>query len=226
MSDQTAIPTHKTLREILAEDQELRARLLDVLQPQPRPYLSYEDFLNQIDEDTYAEWVDGEIIMASPAGLTHQNISKFLVLVLQAYLEAKQFGQVIQAPFQMRLAHTGREPDLLFVAREHLERLKPTYLDGPADLVVEITSPESIQRDRGDKFKEYEEAAIPEYWLIDPEREQVDFYQRDARGYYQRVLPDDSGLYHSAALPGFQLPVRWLWQPPPLLDALRTLKLI
>jgi hypothetical protein len=33
--------------------------------------LSYEEFLDWCDEDTLAEWVDGEIIMYSPASLIH-----------------------------------------------------------------------------------------------------------------------------------------------------------
>lgn len=112
----------------------------------------------------------------------------------------------------MKLTH-GREPDLLFVAREHQERLKDTYLDGPADLVVEIILPESIGRDRGEKFYEYEQAGIPEYWLLDPERRWAEFYQLDA-GRYRLVLGDETGEYHSAVLPGFWLRVDRLWQEP------------
>lgn len=58
-----------------------------------------------------------------------------------------------------------------FVASEHLDRLKETYLDGPADLVVGIVSPDSVGRDRGEKFYEYAQGGVPEYWLIDPQLE-------------------------------------------------------
>lgn len=56
-----------------------------------------------------------------------------------------------------------------FVAEEHLDRLQEMHLEGPADLVVEIVSPESRLRDRGEKFAEYELAGVSEYWLLDPE---------------------------------------------------------
>ena len=52
------------------------------------------------------------------------------------------------------------------MASERLDRVHRTYLDGPADLVVEIVSPESAGRDRGEKYYEYEAAGIPEYWLL------------------------------------------------------------
>jgi len=164
--------------------------------------------------------------MTSPASLRHQDISDFLVVVFRPYVEIHALGFILSAPFQMKLINSGREPDLIFLSQAHRERLKETYLDGPADLVVEIISPESIGRDRGDKFYEYEQAGIPEYWLIDPLRERAEFYQLGKNALYQLVSPDAEGVYHSAQLPGFAIPVDWLWSPPRVLDALRYLNLI
>jgi len=215
------------LKEPAVRDDDLRRRLLAaLLEPtQPRP-MTYEEFLAWADEDTLAEWVDGEVVMTSPAGYKHQDIADFLVSVLRSFVETRQLGAVLSAPFQMRLERTGREPDLLFVASAHLDRLRETYLDGPADLVVEIVSPESIGRDRGEKFYEYEQAGIPEYWLIDPQRERAEFYQLDEHGRYRLVWPDTEGVYRSKVLEGFWLRVDWLWQPPRVLEVLRELHLI
>ncbi|MSP13134.1 MAG: Uma2 family endonuclease [Chloroflexi bacterium] len=196
-------------------DETLRHRLLDLLLSSPPAYkITYEQFLAWADEDTLAEWVDGEIIMTSPASLRHQEISLFLASLLRSYIETLQLGKVLSAPFQMRLSHSGREPDLIFIRQDHLDRLKATYLDGPADLVVEIISPESAGRDRGAKFFEYEEAGTPEYWLIDPVREQAEFYQLDDQGRYSLVLQGRTGTYHSRELSGFWLAAEWLWQDP------------
>jgi len=92
--------------------------------------------------------------------------------------------------------------------------------------VVEIVSPESAGRDRGEKFYEYEQAGIPEYWLVDPSREEAEFYQLDAQGHYHLILPDAEGIYRSRVLRDFWLRVTWLWQPPRVLDVLRELSLI
>jgi Uma2 family endonuclease len=102
----------------------------------------------------------------------------------------------------------------MFVTRDHLDQIKPTYLDGPADLVVEVISPDSVGRDRGDKFVEYEQAGIPEYWLIDPDREQAEFYELGLDGRYRLALGGRSGTYRSQALQGFPLNLEWLWQDP------------
>ncbi len=185
------------------------------------PYMTYEEFLEWADEDTLAEWVDGVVVMTSPASLRHQRLVNFLVAILSTFSELHSLGEVIDAPFQMKLARSGREPDVLFVAQAHRDRLKQTYLDGSADLVVEVISPESAGRDRGDKFYEYREAGIPEYWLIDPQLKQAEFYQLDAAGVYQ-LVPLADGIYRSRVLPGFWLRVEWLWREP-LPDATQAL---
>jgi Uma2 family endonuclease len=224
------------LRKAIAAalDGDLRRRLLEVLLSPSEPRrMTYEEFLAWADEDTLAEWVAlpggevGEVVMYSPASRRHQGIADFLTSVMRSFVEQRDLGVVLSAPFQMRLEH-GREPDLLFVASEHLARLKETHLDGPADLAVEIVSPESAGRDRGDKFYEYEAGGISEYWLIDSQTERAEFYQLTAGGRYRQVSPNAEGVYRSAVLPGFWLQVEWLWQEPlpKTLDVLRELGLI
>lgn len=203
---------------------------LEVSRRPPAGRLSFEQFHDWCDEDTWAEWVDGQVHIVSPAGLRHQELARFLLILLAHWTEAHQLGVVLSAPFLMRLpepVRSSREPDLLFVATAHLSRLRPTYLDGPADLVVEIVSPESVGRDRGEKFVEYEQAGISEYWLIDPDRQQVEFYRLAQDGRYRLVLAGPNGDYRSPSLANLTFPVAWLWHMPlpKLADALRRLGL-
>ena len=184
--------------------------------PPPAQKMTYEEFLDWADEDTYAEWVDGKVEMMSPASVKHQDISLFLARLLAEFSEEHDTGKLLAAPFQMRLANVrrGREPDLLFVATQNLGRLKRSYLDGPADLVIEIISPESVLRDRGAKYAEYEAGGVREYWIIDAEAKRADFFVLDSEGRYQRASPDTEGKYQSAVLPGLWINLDWLWQSP------------
>ena len=176
--------------------------------------MSWEEFLEWCDEDTHAEWVAGTVVVHSPANYRHQDLAGFLAALLRTYTETRRFGVVLTAPFQMKLGEVSRSPDILFVAAGWRDRIKPTYLDGPADLVVEIVSPDSGVRDRGEKFYEYEAAGVREYWLIDPERQQAEFYQLGEDRHYRFVAPDEQGRYHSAVLSDFWLKPDWLWQQP------------
>ncbi|MPZ15872.1 MAG: Uma2 family endonuclease [Chloroflexi bacterium] len=197
----------------------------------PAGKLSFEEFHDWLDEDTWAEWVKGEVQMVSPARRHHQEVTSLLLIVFRFWAEAHERGTVLQAPFLMRLPEppgSAREPDLLFVAREHLDRLRPTYLDGPADLVVEVMSPESLARDRGDKYVEYEQAGIREYWLIDPDRRQAEFYQLGPEGHFHLAAAGREGTFESTVLRGLKLPIEWLWADsmPTATEAVRSLGLI
>jgi Uma2 family endonuclease len=186
-----------------------------------REPLSYQEFLAWADEDTHAEWVDGRVQFMSPVSREHSLLAGFLSQLIRFFVESHQLGEVHSEPFQMKTGPDlpGRSPDLLFVAREHLPRLRENYLDGPADLVVEVISPESRGRDRGEKFYEYEAGGVGEYWLIDPLRRRAEFYELGPdRLYRLRELQAD-GRFESGVLPGFWLRVTWLWeQPHPILS--------
>jgi Uma2 family endonuclease len=194
----------------------LRLELLALLSTDPThtATLNYDEFLEWADEDTLAEWVDGRVVMSSPANARHQYLVIFLQSILTAYTSVHDLGTILIAPFQMKLAQSGREPDVLFLSTQHLDRLRTSHILGPADLVIEVISKESRGRDRGDKFYEYREGSVPEYWLLDPETEQAEFYQLDAEGRYQLAAADADGIYHSAVVSGFWLRADWLWRQP------------
>ncbi|MER3473794.1 MAG: hypothetical protein C4335_07115 [Armatimonadota bacterium] len=190
----------------------------------PRGKIRYEQFLEWLDEDTWAEWVDGEIILMSPVSLEHSNLHAFLLTILRLYVSFGQLGAVYSEPFQMKTGADlpGRSPGLLFVSQQHLHRLQPTYLDGPADLVVEIISPDSEARDRVHKFAEYERGGVREYWLIDPQKWLAEFYLLSEEGKYLLQVKGDSGEYHSTVVEGFWLRIEWLWSPLPEVEVLKA----
>src|SRR5689334_21103066 len=142
------------------------------LRTPPGP-MSLEEFHAWCDGETRAEWVDGEVIVLLPDSLRHYGVVTFLLVLLRLWTEAKNLGRVFDETVFLRLSLPSRRqrvPDLIFVANEHLDRLRDTYVDGVADVVVEVISPDSVRRDRVDKLNDYELAGIPEYWLLDPNR--------------------------------------------------------
>lgn len=188
--------------------------------------VSFEEFLAWPEEGG-VEWVDGEIIPMAPASLEHQIVDGFLYKILSEFVEQKSLGIVLSNPFLMRLSSrpSGREPDVLYVAEENRHRLTPTYLDGPADLLVEIISPESRKRDTETKRGEYEAGGVREYWLLDPENRRAEFLFLGDDGKY-RALPVEDGVFHSRVLAGLWLREEWLWQTPKLRDVLREWDLL
>lgn len=108
----------------------------------------------------------------------------------------------------------AREPDIIFVRSENRSQLTSRRFKGAPDLIVEVVSPGSVTEDRVHKFREYEQAGVHEYWIIDPRRhqQQADFYILDADGVFHSAPLDDQGIYHSMVIPHFWLDISWLWQ--------------
>ena len=117
-------------------------------------------------------------------------------------------------------------PDILYHhTTSERTKVKHTYLDGPADLAVEIMSPDSVKRDREEKFREYSKAGVREYWLIDPMRQEATFFELTSRRSTIEPIAVKDGLFRSRAVSGFYLRIAWLWEIPLTMDALRELGL-
>lgn len=198
--------------------------------PLPRDTISYRKFLEWNGEEGWFEWVDGEVIKMSNPSLRHQDLSDFLTAILRFFVEAKNHGKVISAPFQIKFAFrpSGRQPDIMFVANENLHRLEKQYVDGKADLIVEIVSPESLARDTQEKFQEYEMAGVKEYWTIDPNTRTAIFYGFDENGKYKMLPVSAAGKFESRAIENLWINTDWLWQEnlPNLMDVLKEWRLL
>jgi Uma2 family endonuclease len=192
--------------------------LTETTAKQEQEWVSYEEYLTLPHEGRLLEWVAGEVIYHMPPLENHQNLSTYLAGLLRGYSDFYGLGRVYSAPFEMKCLpdKSSREPDILFVATANLNRLQDgRRLVGPADLVVEIVSRDSVARDYDDKFAEYEEAGVEEYWIIDPRqsRKRASFFQRGRDGRFETVTSED-GVYRSQILTGFWLKVDWLWEMP------------
>lgn len=190
--------------------------------------LTWDEYLNFGEENTLAEWIDGRVIMLFSGSTKHQEIVTFFDRVIGFYIETHDLGRLFIAPYAMKLTpqKRGREPDLLFVSKARDNFIERAFLNGAADLAIEIISPESVERDSVQKFVEYETAGIPEYWLIDYTNQTAVFYELDATGRYQAAeLRDD--VFYSKVLPGFFVRPEWLWREKmETLPALRELKVL
>ncbi|HLQ46186.1 MAG TPA: Uma2 family endonuclease, partial [Planctomycetaceae bacterium] len=125
------------------------------------------------NENRLIEFDAGTIEVLPMPTFSHQLFVRFMCERLNQYATKKKRGLAITAPLRMRLwAKKYREPDVLFMLREHFDRAGEEYWDG-ADLVIEVVSKKGRQRDLKVKRAEYAKAGIPEYWIVDPQRQAI-----------------------------------------------------
>ena len=110
----------------------------------------------------------------------------------------------------MRLGNNGFTRDLMFFKSKGLNQLHSWYLDGSAELVIEILLPGHEYCDRVVKRDYYAAAGVPEYWTFDPQQHQVEFL-RLRGGQYQQQLPDADGWYRPSSVPDLAFQSSALW---------------
>jgi Uma2 family endonuclease len=143
---------------------------------------------------------------------------RYLAILLETYFAYREIGQIRQGPFVMRYQfeddgttrRRDREPDIQVILNTNPNTLTPTFMDGAADIVIEVVSPESVQRDYGEKLHEYERAGVPEYWIIDPIQSKARFYHLNAEQAY--VLQEVGENYETTRLTGLKLHIPTLWK--------------
>lgn len=177
-------------------------------------HLTEEEFLEFCDEDTRAEYIDGEVIVHSPVSNRQSRISTFLSSIIQFYIDQHNLGIIWADNFQVRpRPGLRRIPDLIFISAENQVVVTNSEVDGAPDLVVEIVSPDSVERDWRVKYLEYEKAGIKEYWVIDPIHQKMNIYYLKDQGHYE-AEKIEQGILKSRILPGFWVKPEWLWQEP------------
>ena len=173
----------------------------------PQGCWSDDDYLRLTDHtQRLVEFTDGYLEILPTPSRGHQRILAFLYSALHAVLEPAG-GEVLFAPLRMRVRRGKfREPDLLLVRDAGDARSGERFWTG-ADVVVEIVSPDNPDRDLVIKRDDYAEAAIPEYWIVDPGTETVTVLKLEDGGYVQHGVYGRRARAKSPALPRFGVDV-------------------
>jgi Uma2 family endonuclease len=167
-----------------------------------------ERFYQELTEDTNAEFINGQVIMQSPATYGHVTAVKLLSKLLDSYVERHGLGYVGTEKMLIVLPRNDYEPDVCFFGKEKATQLTAAQLKFPApDFIAEVLSPTTEERDRGVKFEDYAANGVAEYWLVNPALEQVEqFSLREGR--FVPVGTFAGGQIKSHVVEGFAIPVR------------------
>jgi Uma2 family endonuclease len=180
----------------------------------PKKLVTFEEFCRGVAEGQKADLIDGVVYMASPDNTEANVLFVWLQSLLDWYVEYKGLGRVFGSRVSFRLGkHQAPEPDVAFVRNDRLHLVQPGYVDGAPDLAIEIVSPESVERDYEKKRKQYQNAEVPEYWIVDEIMGKVTQLSLNARGKYREIRAKD-GVVKSVIVPGFWVRADWLLAVP------------
>lgn len=173
-----------------------------------------QEFRAWITEEMKAEFINGSIVMHSPASEDHNEATGHLYRITSMYADLNQLGKVRVEKALVGMTRNDYEPDIAFWRKEVANHFQPNMNVYPIpDLIIEVLSPgtENIKRDTKIKFADYAAHLIPEYWIVDPRKQTVEQYllsDTEARTYelYKKVAVQDQ--IESVVLTGFVIPVK------------------
>lgn len=161
--------------------------------------LTYEEFKHFPDDGQRHEIIHGEHYVSPSPNTDHQNASRHIQFALYEQLERPGYGQVFDAPMDLELAPTDVvQPDLIVVLDQRRDIVLRSRLRGVPDLVVEILSPSTADRDRSLKLALYESHGVPKYWLVDTDNRCV-YQHRLVAGRYQAPVECRKAVTFSGA---------------------------
>ncbi len=147
--------------------------------------------------------------MHSPVSIRHANLLNFLDRLIGTYIDRHSLGVLYREVVAVRLS--GRNvflPDLAFLRKGREDAIRPTHITEAPDLVVEVLSPRTADRDIGPKFAEYEQHGVREYWILDPETLAHRFYRLAGEELVEYA--DGAETITSEVIQGFLLRRSWL----------------
>jgi Uma2 family endonuclease len=131
---------------------------------------TYQDLVWMPDDGKNRELIDGDLFENPSPTTSHQTVSRLLQFELMNALERTNIAKVFDAPMDVIFDETNVvQSDLIIVsqARDHI--ITARAIEGVPDIVVEILSSGTSERDRHYKRRLYEHFQVPEYWIVDPE---------------------------------------------------------
>ena len=183
-----------------------------------------QQFYQDMTPEEKTEFIDGEVIMHSPARNKHLDATLHTVTLLEAYVSLHQLGTVKTEKCLTVFPRNDYEPDIVFFGPEKTATLTGDTMKFPVpDLAVEVVSKSTEARDRGVKYEDYAANGVAEYWIIDPDQSTLEQYLLQENGQYQLAHKSSTGTLTSTVVTGLTFPIPALFSEKENLTALQTL---
>ncbi|MBF0321030.1 MAG: Uma2 family endonuclease [Nitrospirae bacterium] len=152
------------------------------------------------------EIINGVEVMGPSPFRRHQRISGNLNYIIHHYVKTKDLGQVYYSPLDIILEEgvNRLQPDLLFIRKENMAILQD-WIRGVPDMVCEIVSADTYERDTAVKRAIYERYRVPEYWIVLPEFQAIEVLAIEDDRYRQHSFAELEGMVISKVIEGLQV---------------------
>ncbi len=185
--------------------------------------LARHQFYDNMTPDQKIEFIDGEVILHSPARNRHLDVTMLTAKLLHTFVALHRLGTVKSEKCLCVFPRNDYEPDIVFFGPEKVASLTPDTMKFPVpDLAIEVLSSSTEDRDRGVKFEDFAINGVGEYWIIDAVTQTVEQYVLVDAAYELRVK-SSSGRLCSIMIAGLEFEIEAMFDEQKSLNALRKL---
>ncbi len=182
-----------------------------------------ERFYEEMTPEQKIEFIDGEVIVQTPARNRHLDVSRNLTMLLTTHVGLHKLGTIHVEKCLCVFPRNDYEPDIVFFGPEKTATLQPETVKFPVpDLIVEVLSPSTEARDRGVKFEDYAVNGVGEYWIVNADEGCIEQYLLREQGYHLQ-LKSSSGQLKSEVIQGLVIPIEAIFKEQANLQAVREM---
>ena len=168
----------------------------------PRIKFTYHDYKTAPEDKRY-ELLEGDLLLVPGPTTYHQRILIRLSTILHLFVVSEGLGEVFISPCDVVLSsYDVVQPDLLFVSNERSHIITPDNIQGGPDLVVEILTTSTADRDLGYKRTLYARHGVVEYWVLDPEAKTMEVLRLGQEEFVRHGLYTSDQAFNSPSLRG------------------------
>ncbi len=177
-------------------------------------------FYEEMPPDQKIEFIDGGVVMHSPARNRHLDVTGNIFQIVRTYVSVHRLGQVKHEKCLCVFPRNDYEPDVVFFGKEKSASFMDDTMKFPVpDFVVEVLSESTEARDRGLKFEDYAANGVGEYWIVDADAQFVEQYLLE-NDQFQLNVKSGSGLLKSRVIEGLQFPIAAMFEEQANLQAI------
>jgi len=180
-------------------------------------------FYAEMTPDQKVEFIDGEIVLHSPARNRHLDVTLRIAKLLDTFTKLYGIGEVKVEKCLCVFPRNDYEPDVVFFTAEKVATFTSETLQFPIpDLIVEVLSDSTEHRDRGVKFEDFAANNVAEYWIVDADESVIEQFCLNGEQ-YQLMIKASTGRLKSSVIHGFEVDIEAFFDDAKNLAALRKL---
>lgn len=215
---------YKAILEPIVRSPEMPILIKELQQIWEQEQTRRQQFYDWVTPDIKAEFIDGEIIVHSPVRSKHNTVLGNISRLIGFFVLSNDLGYIGVEKIMCRFSRNDYEPDMVFFDTKIAQNFTEDQTIFPVpQLIVEVLSNSTEDRNRGVKFQDYQNHKVQEYWIVDAYKNVLEQYILENNKYVLKHKLDEDATIESKVITDFKAPVKAFFDEKANIQAIQKL---